>query len=257
MRRRSTAWTRASAASSPRSRRPASSTTRWSSSSPTTAPAPRTFREDVTIDELVDKLMIARRTRAAASRCTSATTPTRMPGPENTYQSYGTGLGQPVEHAVPPLQALDPRGRHLDAADRPLAERHRRARARSATRRATCPTSWRRSSTSPARPIRDACEGQPIEPLEGQSLLPVFARDGVERPPMFWEHEGNAAVRIGKWKLVRSYPRAWELYDMDADRTELHDLAAAASRARRRHGGAVRGLGEALRRARRARRSSR
>ena len=43
---------------------------------------------------------------------------------------------------------------------------------------------------------------------------------------MFWEHEGNAAVRIGKWKLVRNYPRPWELYDMDADRTELHDLAA-------------------------------
>ncbi len=44
---------------------------------------------------------------------------------------------------------------------------------------------------------------------------------------MFWEHEGNAAVRIGHWKLVRStIPRDWELYDMDADRTELHDLAA-------------------------------
>ena len=42
---------------------------------------------------------------------------------------------------------------------------------------------------------------------------------------MFWEHEGNAAVRIGKWKLVRNYPRPWELYDMDSDRTELNDLA--------------------------------
>ena len=53
---------------------------------------------------------------------------------------------------------------------------------------------------------------------------------------MFWEHEGNAAVRIGQWKLVKRYPRAWELYDMDADRTELHDLAAAAAGAGRRHG---------------------
>jgi arylsulfatase A-like enzyme len=43
---------------------------------------------------------------------------------------------------------------------------------------------------------------------------------------MFWEHEGNAAVRIGKWKLVREYPKDWELYDMEADRTELNDLAA-------------------------------
>jgi arylsulfatase len=71
-------------------------------------------------------------------------------------------------------------------------------------------------------------EGHAIEPLEGSSLLPVFGQDsrGDERKPMFWEHEGNAAVRIGRWKLVKRYPRAWELYDMDADRTELNDLAS-------------------------------
>ena len=70
--------------------------------------------------------------------------------------------------------------------------------------------------------------GHVVEPLEGQSLLPVFAQDttGEDRKPMFWEHEGNAAVRLGKWKLVKRYPRAWELYDMDADRTELNDLAS-------------------------------
>ena len=46
--------------------------------------------------------------------------------------------------------------------------------------------------------------GHAVEPLEGESLLPVFGRDatGDDRKPMFWEHEGNAAVRIGKWKLV-------------------------------------------------------
>ena len=71
-------------------------------------------------------------------------------------------------------------------------------------------------------------DGHAVEPLEGQSLLPVFGNDtpGDERRPMFWEHEGNAAVRIGPWKLVKRYPRAWELYDMDADRTELNDLAS-------------------------------
>ena len=106
----------------------ASSTTRWSSSSPTTAPAPRTSREDVTVDELVDKLMIARahdaQRRAGPLRQRHRA---RMPGPGEHLPELRHGVGQPLEHAVPPLQALDPRGRHLDAADRPLAGRHRRS----------------------------------------------------------------------------------------------------------------------------------
>ena len=64
-----------------------------------------------------------------------------------------------------------------------------------------------------------------IEPLAGQTLKPVFLKDQIERSPMFWEHEGNAAVRIGNWKLVKRYPLNWELYDMESDRTELYDLA--------------------------------
>jgi arylsulfatase len=43
---------------------------------------------------------------------------------------------------------------------------------------------------------------------------------------MYWEHEGNRAVRHGRWKLVSRYPDRWELYDIEADRSELHDLAA-------------------------------
>jgi len=69
--------------------------------------------------------------------------------------------------------------------------------------------------------------GQAILPCDGESLVPSFAGDGQERGPLFWEHEGNAAVRVGKWKLVRKYPGAWELYDMEADRTEMNDLAGA------------------------------
>ena len=41
-----------------------------------------------------------------------------------------------------------------------------------------------------------------------------------------WKQEGNRAIRSGKWKLVAQRDRPWELYDMEADRTELHDLAA-------------------------------
>jgi len=69
--------------------------------------------------------------------------------------------------------------------------------------------------------------GRPITPLEGKSLLPIF--QGKRREPhaaLFWEHEGNRAVRQGKWKLVSAYPGDWELYDLEADRTERHNLAA-------------------------------
>jgi arylsulfatase len=69
-------------------------------------------------------------------------------------------------------------------------------------------------------------DGHKVPPCEGVSLAPSFAGGTKARKPLFWEHEGNAAMRDGKWKLVRRYPGDWELYDMEADRTELHDLAA-------------------------------
>ncbi len=73
--------------------------------------------------------------------------------------------------------------------------------------------------------------GNAITPLAGESfatLLDDHTGESWQRQaPIFWEHEGNKAVRDGRWKLVRRYPGDWELYDMDADRTEVHDLAAA------------------------------
>jgi arylsulfatase A-like enzyme len=64
-----------------------------------------------------------------------------------------------------------------------------------------------------------------IPPMVGESLVPLFNGEPRARGPIFWEHEGNKAVRDGKWKLVSRAPQAWELYDMEADRTEVHDLA--------------------------------
>ena len=69
--------------------------------------------------------------------------------------------------------------------------------------------------------------GERITPLEGKSLRPILetgSRAGHEA--IFWEHEGNRAVRQGQWKLISRHPGAWELYDLEADRTEIEDLAA-------------------------------
>ena len=62
-------------------------------------------------------------------------------------------------------------------------------------------------------------------PLEGKSLVPVFEGRPLAERSLFWEHEGNCAAREGKWKLVSRFPDTWELYDMETDRTEMHDIA--------------------------------
>lgn len=69
-------------------------------------------------------------------------------------------------------------------------------------------------------------KGRKVIPLEGKSLRPVFeGKTRAGHTEIFWEHEGNRAVRQGKWKLVGRHKAEWELYDMEADRSELHDLA--------------------------------
>ena len=65
-----------------------------------------------------------------------------------------------------------------------------------------------------------------IPPIEGHSFLNIFKTEKWKRPaPLFWEHEGNRAMRQNEWKLVSEVGSGWELYNMSEDRTELHNLA--------------------------------
>ena len=67
--------------------------------------------------------------------------------------------------------------------------------------------------------------GAKMQPIEGESLKPLFEGSRWTRErPIFWEHEGNRAVRFGEWKLVSKFPGEWELYEMNEDRTELNNL---------------------------------
>jgi arylsulfatase A-like enzyme len=77
-------------------------------------------------------------------------------------------------------------------------------------------------------PTLAAAAGKAMRGTEGVNLLPALEGKSVQRGPLFWEHEGSRAVRDGRWKLTAVGPAgAWELYDMQADRTELNNLAAA------------------------------
>ncbi len=74
--------------------------------------------------------------------------------------------------------------------------------------------------------------GNKITPMEGSSLKLVLTGTKQQRHvPLFWEHEGNRAMRDGKWKLVSQYDyqekkfMPWELYNIKTDRSELKDLS--------------------------------
>ncbi len=65
-----------------------------------------------------------------------------------------------------------------------------------------------------------------VPPTVGDSFAGAL-RGGIEpihAEPIYWEHEGNAAMRWGKWKLVREYKKPWELFDIASDRTEMNNL---------------------------------
>jgi arylsulfatase A-like enzyme len=71
-------------------------------------------------------------------------------------------------------------------------------------------------------------QGKPVPHPPGVSLVAALARDvSVPRESIWWLHEKNRALRVGDWKIVASgKDNPWELYDLDHDRCETHDLAS-------------------------------
>ena len=167
----------------------------------------------------------AHRRRGTDARCASATSRRSCRRPEDTYASYGRawanlsntpfryykrfvhegGIATPFIVRWPGGKlARERRARAVPAgrrdADDPRGDRRRIPRSATGTRH---------HAVRRAQPAARACAAS--------------SPDGT----LYWEHTGNAAIRRGRWKLVRDYPEPWELYDLEHDRTELHDLAAA------------------------------
>jgi arylsulfatase A-like enzyme len=151
-----------------------------------------------------------------------------MPGTPDTYVAYGKGWAnvsntplREYKHWVheggisTPLIAHWPRG---------IGEGQRGSIVRTPSQLIDLmPTCMELASAK--RPERFA--NTATTPLDGVSLTASFQGHLIERTqPLFWEHEGNRAVRDGRWKLVAKGPQgAWELYDIHADRIESRDLA--------------------------------
>ena len=177
--------------------------------------------------------------------------PELMPGPETTYQSYGLpwanasntpfrlykhwvhegGISSPLIAHWPAGIPDDPR-RHPDRRpgppDRPDGHLRRPRR---------------------GRPTRAEHAGHAITPLEGKPR--AVLQTGVSRGPRGPLLGARGQPRRPPRQVEARQPlpaSPWELYDMDADRTEQHDLADRSPRPRRRTGVPPRCLGRPRRR---------
>jgi len=78
--------------------------------------------------------------------------------------------------------------------------------------------------------------GHDIQPMEGKSLVGAINNLPIQRDFIFWEHEGNRAIKAGPWKLVSKTEKnkvftekdqnAWELYNLELDPSETNNLAS-------------------------------
>jgi arylsulfatase len=151
--------------------------------------------------------------------------PSIMPGPETTYQSYGVPWAnlsntpfREYKHWVHEGGIATPLIAHWpDAIESSGELRHQPGQLPDIM--ATCLEVS--GATYP-----EEYNGNPILPLEGTSLVPIFDGKDNGKEVLYWEHEGNCAVRQDNWKLVCKFPGDWELYDVAAERTEINNIAA-------------------------------
>ena len=125
--------------------------------------------------------------------------PNIMPGPETTYQSYGVpwanlsnptfvniNIGYTKELGTPLIV-------HWPAGISARGElRHQPAQLTDIM--ATC-----LEVSSAKYPTEH--KGHKIQPLQGDSLVPIFDNQDNGKEVLYWEHEGNRAVRKGRWKV--------------------------------------------------------
>ena len=73
--------------------------------------------------------------------------------------------------------------------------------------------------------------GTAVPRAPGISLVDTFERNGsTQHGSLWWFHEGNRALRRGKWKIsakseTKKESGPWELYNLETDRAEMQNLA--------------------------------
>lgn len=168
-------------------------------------------------DEFAAKDVVLRTGTRDGRPVRAANDPSVTPGPENTYASYGVAW---ANLSNTPLRRYK-RWTHEGGISTPFIMRWPAGRLAD---QQVLHAPFQLVDVLPT--LLDAAGVQDELPAEGRSMLPALRGDDVQPAALYWEHIGNAAVRVGRWKLVRDHPDDWELYNIDEDRTELLDRAA-------------------------------
>jgi arylsulfatase A-like enzyme len=80
--------------------------------------------------------------------------------------------------------------------------------------------------------LAELAGAEPPEDIDGISLVPELlgeaaaGRQQEQHEYLYWELNGQTAVRQGQWKAVQPRNQPWELYDLSRDISETKNLAA-------------------------------
>ncbi len=151
--------------------------------------------------------------------------PEIMPGPEDTYQSYGYGWANASNTPFRLFKQYD----HQGGISTPLivhwpAVIKEGGKITDQVAHVIDLTPTFLEAALARHP--PTFKGRRVMHMDGKSLVPVFR--GERRRPhdaLFWKWAQGRAVRRDRWKLVAVKDQPWELYDIEADGTELEDVA--------------------------------
>jgi arylsulfatase len=151
--------------------------------------------------------------------------PQIMPGPEDTYQSYGYGWANASNTPYRMFKQFDHEGgiRTPMIAHWPKGIKNASGLVQTVSHLIDImPTVLDVTDTQPPKPNGNKT---PIK-MDGLSLAAIFDGQTLSgHETLFFHHAKGRAFRYRHWKIVSLQRRSWELYDLDRDPLELRDLA--------------------------------
>jgi arylsulfatase A-like enzyme len=152
--------------------------------------------------------------------------PDVMPGPENTWQSYGYGWANASNTPLRLFKQHDHEGGvrvPLIAQWPAVIQKGGQITDQLAHVIDLLPTVLDAAGTT----YPTTYDERKIAPADGKSLAPIFrGEQRTGHDVLYWNYAKGRAVRQGDWKLVSVAKGTWELYNLAEDPVELNDLAA-------------------------------